>query len=405
MAAAERVVVVGASLAGFRAAHALRAGGFDGPLTLVGAEPYEPYDRPPLSKELLAGTTTEDAIALAVGGLGSLDLDLRLGTAAVDLDVSGQAVVLHGGDRVAYDHVVIATGARARALPGVPELDGLFTVRTLDDSRGLGKALRSGSPRVVVVGAGFIGAEVASTARAMDLEVTVLEALPVPLARGLGPVLGPAVAGLQVEGGVDLRLGVAVSAVEGDGRVERVVLSDGTHIDADLVVVGIGAVPNTGWLEASGLELRDGLVCDETCRALGAGNVWAAGDVARWPHPLYGEVRLEHWDNAAKQGAAVGANVAAVLRGEAPKPYGGVPSVWSDQFGRMIQVLGHVSADDAVDVVLGSLDDRSFVALLSEGGSLTGAVAIADPRVNRFRRLLADRASLDEGLALAAKLR
>lgn len=400
------MVVVGASLAGLRVAQGLRAKGFDGSLALVGDEKHLPYDRPPLSKEVLSGAfESAQTTLVSPEALAKLDLDLRLGVRATDVDLAARTVGLHGGERLGFDHLVVATGASARRLPDVADLDGMFTVRTLDDSLALKAALEAGSPSVVVVGAGFVGAEVAGAARAKGLRVTVLEALPVPLARGLGPVLGPAVARLQTSNGVDLRLGVAVADVEGKERVEGVVLSDGSRVAADVLVVGIGAVPNTGWLEGSGLELADGLICDETCQAIGAEGVWAAGDVARWMNPWLGEqLRLEHWDNAAQQGMAVAGNIAAVLAGEVPSPFGPVPYVWSEQYGSLIQIVGRPGADDEVHVVAGALDEASFLAVLERDGRMSAAVGMNERRTMRCKRLLTDRPPIADALAAVRAL-
>lgn len=393
----ERIVVVGASLGGLRTVQSLRSAGFTGAVTLVGEERHPPYDRPPLSKQVLAGEWEAAQASLAdAAELARLDVELRLGVRATDLDVASRTVGLHGGERLRYDAVVVATGSSPRTLPGTPGLAGVHVLRTLED----GLALRAAfdvAARVVVVGAGFIGAEVAATARQRGLDVTVLEALDVPLWRALGPVLGPVVAGIHADHGVDLRTGVGVAGFEGDGHLERVVLADGSSVDADVVVVGIGVVPNTAWLEGSGLELRDGVVCDQYCRAVGAPGVWAVGDVARWPNPLFEEeMRTEHWINAVEQAMTVGANIV----GE-PVPYAPVPYVWSDQYGSKIQIVGRPGPTDEVTVAVGSFDDRKFVALTHRDGRLTGAVGLDEPRrTMRFRRLLTSRPSFDEAMAV-----
>ncbi|MGD9796578.1 MAG: NAD(P)/FAD-dependent oxidoreductase [Acidimicrobiia bacterium] len=400
--AAGRVVVVGASLAGIRTVQSLRAKGFQGAISLVGDELHGPYDRPPLSKQFLAGEWDVDRLPLATDAmLDGFDLDLRLGRRAVGLDPTTRRVTLDDGEELGFDDLVVATGSDPRRLPGTPDLAGIHLLRTLDDARALRAAFAEG-PRVVVVGAGFIGAEVAATARAGGLEVTVLEALPVPLSRGLGPELGPAVAGLHGDHGVTLRVGATVAEVAGSTRVERVVLEDGTAIDADLVVVGIGTVPGTGWLEGAGLTLRDGLVCDEACRAVGVPHVWAAGDVARWPNRLFGEeMRLEHWDNAASQGSAVGA---AIATGEVA-PFAPVPFVWSEQYDAMIQILGRPHGDDRVHLALGSIDARAFVALLERDGLLSAVVGMNESRrTMRFKAVLRGRPPIEEALAVAAGL-
>ncbi|MFI5045853.1 MAG: NAD(P)/FAD-dependent oxidoreductase [Acidimicrobiia bacterium] len=396
------VAVVGASLAGLRAAEALRHEGYDGRLVLVGAESYEPYDRPPLSKQLLAGEQEPDRIVLRPAGLGDLELDLELGVRAVALDLDACELELDHGGRVGFDGLVIATGAAPRLLPamrdGVP--DGVFVLRTLDDALAI-RARLDAAPKVVVVGAGFIGAEVAATCRMRGLDVTVLEALPAPLVRGLGPVLGAVCGELHRDHGVDLRLGVGVGGFEGAGRVERVRLDDGSAVEADVVVVGVGVEPVTGWLEGSGLTLDNGVVCDDTL--LAAPGVVAAGDVARWPNPMFdGEVtRLEHWTNASDQAVAAARRL---LHGDAPGPvaYAPVPFVWSDQYDRKIQTAGQFRGDDEMQVVHGSLEERRFCALFGRGGRLVGVLGFSmAAKVMQYRRLILERTSYDDALAHA----
>jgi NADPH-dependent 2,4-dienoyl-CoA reductase/sulfur reductase-like enzyme len=394
----ERIVVVGASLAGLRAAEALRWGGFTGTLVLVGAEEHPPYDRPPLSKQVLAGNWDADRVWLRKpDDYEPLGLGLRLGQQATDLDVAGREVVLHGGERLPYDAAILATGAAPRRLPGTPQLDGVVELRTLDDALALRAAFEQ-QPRVVVVGAGFIGAEVAATARQRGLDVTVLEALPVPLSRGLGDRMGMACAALHLDHGVDLRCGVGVAGFEGEERVSGVRLTDGSVVPADVVVVGVGVAPATAWLESSGLELNDGVVCDEHCRA--APGVYAAGDVARWTNPLFDEsMRVEHWTNAAEQGQAAAENL---LAGEGRgTPFAPVPFFWSDQYDVKIQFAGRSRPGDDVEVVDGSLEAHRFVALYGRAGRLVGCLGFSRPRlVMTYRRLLAEGASWDEALAL-----
>jgi NADPH-dependent 2,4-dienoyl-CoA reductase/sulfur reductase-like enzyme len=394
----ERIVVVGASLAGLRAAEALRRGGFTGTLTLVGAEEHLPYDRPPLSKQVLAGEWDADRTWLRKpDDYEPLGLDLRLGQPATDLDLADREVVLHGGERLPYDAAILATGAAPRRLPGTPQLDGVVELRTLDDALALRAAFEQ-QPRVVVVGAGFIGAEVAATARQRGLDVTVLEALPVPLSRGLGDRRGMACAALHLDHGVDLRCGVGVAGFEGVERVSGVRLTDGSVVPADVVVVGVGVAPATAWLESSGLELNDGVVCDEHCRA--APGVYAAGDVARWTNPLFDEsMRVEHWTNAAEQGQAAAENL---LAGEGRgTPFAPVPFFWSDQYDVKIQFAGRSRPGDDVEVVDGSLEAHRFVALYGRAGRLVGCLGFSRPRlVMTYRRLLAEGASWDEALAL-----
>jgi NADPH-dependent 2,4-dienoyl-CoA reductase/sulfur reductase-like enzyme len=400
------VVVVGASLAGLRAVETLRTEGFDGSVTLIGAEDHLPYDRPPLSKKVLSGEWEPDRIALRRdGGLDALGVDARLGVRATALDVAGRTVHLDDGSAVPYDALVIATGSEVRRLPGQPELDGLFVLRTLDDSLSLRAALTRGSPRVVVVGAGFIGSEVASTAHGLGCAVTVVEALPVPLERALGAEMGAACAALHQAHGVELRLGVGVDGFEGRERVEGVRLSDGSVVPADVVVVGVGVAPATGWLESSGLELRDGVVCDATLAA-GPPGVHAAGDVCRWPNELFGEeMRVEHWTNAAEQGAHAARAILAGAAGERPSPYAPVPFFWSDQYGLKLQFLGRAGPQDEVRVVHGSPGEHGFVALYGRAGRLRGVLGMARPKlVMGYQKLLAAGVTWDDALSHAASV-
>ena len=394
------VAIVGTSLAGLRAAETFRREGFDGRIVAIGAESHLPYDRPPLSKELLRGDWEPDQIVLRKQGVDDLDLDWRLDARAVALHTTRQEVELHDGERVAFDGLVIATGATPRRLPNQPNLAGLFTLRTLDDALAL-RELLDAKPKVVVIGAGFIGAEIAATCRMRGLEVTVLEMLPQPMVRGLGPELGSVIAEIHREHGVDLRTGVTVEALEDDGagQVCGVRLGDGSVIEADVVVVGVGVVPETAWLEGSGLTLDNGVVCDETC--LAAPGIVAAGDVARWPNPLFDRalMRLEHWTNATEQGV----HAARRLLGHV-EPFAPVPFVWSDQYDRKIQTVGVVSADADVDVHVahGTLQERQFVALFGRGGRLFGALGFNRPRfVMQYRRIIAERGSWADALALA----
>ena len=394
------VVVVGASLAGLRATETLRREGFDDRIVLVGAEPHLPYDRPPLSKQLLAGEWEPQDLALRRTPYDELDVELRLGVRATALDAAGRLLTLEGDESLSFDGALLATGAAPRTLPGTPDLDGIFVLRTVDDALDL-RARLDARPRVVVVGAGFIGSEVAATCRMRGLEVTVLEALPAPLVRGLGPVLGMVCGELHRDHGVDLRLGVGVAAIEGDDKVERVRLDDGSTVEADIVVVGVGVAPVTDWLEGSGLVLDNGIVCDETL--LAAPGIVAAGDVARWPNPMFdGEVmRLEHWTNAAEQGVAAARRL-LVAEGDAPEAYAPVPFVWSDQYDRKIQTVGHFRGDDEMEVVYGSLDERRFVAVFGRDDRLVGALGFSMPaKVMQYRKMIEERASFADALERA----
>ena len=407
----EHVVVVGASLAGLRACESLRQEGFSGRVTLVGDESEIPYDRPPLSKKVLSGEWDVDRIRLRKpDDLESLGLDLRLGVRATSLDTAARRLSLGDGSTIGFDGLVIATGAAPRLLPGQPPLRGVLALRTLDDSLALRALIDDGTARVVVVGAGFIGLEAAATARQKGCTVTVLEGGPAPLVRGLGPELGAAVASVHERHGVPIRCGVQVAGLDDDGagRVTGVRLSSGEVVPADVVLVGIGVAPSTEWLASSGLALRDGVVCDATLCA-GVAGIYAAGDCARWPNGLFAphgdmEMRVEHWTNAAEQGAAAARNMIAVARGDEPAPFESVPFFWSDQYDTRIQYVGRAHGGDDIEVVAGSLDG-DFAALYGWEGRLRGVVGVNMPkRVMPFRALLAARASWDEALAKAASL-
>lgn len=372
----EPIVIVGASLAGLRTAQALRREGHQGPLTIVGDEAHwPPFDRPPLSKQVLVGSLQSDRIRLRVPD--DLDADVRTGRRAEHLDVAGRTVVLDDGSQLAYGAAVIATGATPRRIPGTEALGGVHVLRTIDDSTAL-RADLEGARRVVVVGAGFIGCEVASSCRSLGLEVTLVDVLPLPLAP-FGPAAGEIVADVHRTNGVDMRLGVGVAGFDGDdGRVRAVRLADGTTVEADVVVVGIGVVPNTGWLDASTLTLHDGVDCDPSCLALGSdGTVAAVGDVARWPHPRYGSVRIEHWTNAGEQAA----HVAKVLVHGPDEigPFAPVPYFWSDQFGRKLQFVGTCGDGDEFQVVEGSVDEGRWVAAYGRDGATVAALCVSWP--------------------------
>lgn len=396
------VLVIGASLAGLRAVEELRRLGYDDRVVVVGAEPHLPYDRPPLSKELLTGEWGPEQVTLRKQGYDDLAVEWRLGVRARTLDVAARTVTLDDGDTITFDGCVVATGSTPRVLPNPTGLEGIHGLRTLDDCLALRDDLEQ-SPRVVVVGAGFIGAEVAATCRGRHLDVTLLEALPAPMVRGLGPVLGDELGRLHRDHGVDLRTGVGVAGFEGARRVERVLLDDGSAIDADVVVVGVGVTPATGWLEGSGLTIDNGVVCDETL--LAAPGITAAGDVCRWPNPLFGgeHMRLEHWTNATEQGLVAAARLLAP-EGEA-QPFAPVPFVWSDQYDTKIQVAGHVRGDDEIQVVDGTLEERKFVAAVGRGGRLVGAVGFSRPRVlMQYRRLIAAHTSFEDARDAARQL-
>ncbi|MCQ4080835.1 FAD-dependent oxidoreductase [Streptomyces sp. RB6PN25] len=394
---AQRLVVVGASLAGLHAVEAARRAGFTGTITLIGSEKHEPYNRPPLSKQFLnAGPLPEPPFLRTAEKFGALDIDLRLGAPATELDTEGQRVAV-GDEWIGYDALVIATGATPRALPGTDGLAGVLTLRTVDDARAARTALDAGA-RTVVVGAGFIGSEVASAAHKRGLPVTIVEALPSPLARAVGEEMGVAVGDFHRANGVELRCGTAVTKLSGDGRVEHVHLSDGTVLDADLVVVGIGAAPETGWLESSSLTLDNGVVCDETLNA-GVPGVYAAGDVARWHNPLFDRsMRLEHWTSASEQGAEAARNA---IDPDRKQPYETVPYFWSDWYDRKIQFAGLPDAEH-MEVVSGQVTDRKFTALYRSGDRLIGALTVNRPAENaKYQGLIGRRAGWEEALEVA----
>ena len=392
-----RIAIVGASLAGLRAAEALRDRGFDGELTLIGDEPHRPYDRPPLSKQVLQGAwEPEQALFRKKEGYDALALDMRLGVRAQSLDLRARRVTLADGTFADYDRLIIATGARVRTLPSIAPRTGLFSLRGLDDAIALRRALMDG-PRVAVVGAGFIGLEVAASCRARGLSVTVIEPLPVPFAPIFGRTFGEMVAAMHRDHGVDLRTGIAVTGVFGESRVAGVALSDGSRIDADVVVVGIGVTPNTEWLEGSGLTLDNGIVCNGSGEA--APDVYAAGDVARIANRWHGDSpRIEHWTNAVEQAVCVAEN--ALAGPGTCTSFSSVPYFWSDQYDRKIQFIGRARPHDEMVIVDGSLEDRRLTALYRRGDRMVACLAVNQPRaLVRYRKLLAAGASWEAVLS------
>ncbi|MFC4563956.1 NAD(P)/FAD-dependent oxidoreductase [Nocardiopsis mangrovi] len=380
------VTVVGASLAGLGAARALREQGFDGTLTVVGEEAHAPYDRPPLSKDFLLGKAGPADLALHDDADSGLDIRWRLGTRATGLDPRRRAVLLDDGSELAGDGVVIATGATPRRLPGTGGPAGVHVLRTLDHAEALRADLTAGTPRVAVVGGSFIGAEIASACSALGLETTVIEAAPLPLAPVLGEQMAAHCAALHADAGVRLLCGTGVARLLGAGRVTGVELADGRRVPADVVVVGIGARPVTGWLAGSGVEVDDGVVCDPGCRTSLPGVV-AAGDVARLRSGGGGSARAEHWSSANDQPAVAVRNL---LAGATVQEYRRTPYFWSDQYGVRIQFAGEARPGDTVRVVDGSPAARSFAAVYERGGTATAALALNRPRpFTRLRRTIA----------------
>lgn len=397
-----RVAVVGASLAGLSSVRALRRQGFDGELVLVGDELHRPYDRTPLSKQVLAGTMSVEQTALEGPDDDQLASTMLLGRSAVGLRPGDQTLLLDGGEQLSVDGVVVATGAQARRLPVGHELAGVHVLRTLDDCLALRAELRPGA-RLVVVGAGFIGAEVASTARALGLEVTVLEAAAVPMVRALGEVVGGSLAGLHGEHGVLLRCGVGVRGLSGVGRVSGVQLDDGTVLPADVVVVGVGAAPAVQWLDGSGVRVEDGVWCDAR-GATSVPHVVAAGDCARWYDvALAAHHRVEHWTGALERPAfaaralldqLAGGGATTGLSGGLPTSAGTPaeprpPYLWSDQYEVRLQLAGWPHTADGVEVVEGDLAARSAVVVYRRRGDPVAVLGLNQPRVfGRWRRSL-----------------
>jgi NADPH-dependent 2,4-dienoyl-CoA reductase/sulfur reductase-like enzyme len=382
-----RLVIVGASLAGLRAAEALREEGFSGPLTIIGDEPYAPYDRPPLSKTVLTGWLPAEHTTLP--RLRNVDAEWLLGVAAVGLDLSHRQVHLADGAQVAFDRLLIATGTRARPWPDARQaaLDGVFTLRTRDDAARLRERLAAGPKRVLVIGAGFTGSEVASVCRELGVPVTVTERSPTPLAGALGQAAGAVAAQWQRQHGVDLRCNVTVLAMEGDAqeRLHRAQLSDGDTLEIDVAVVALGAVRNTEWLRGCGLAAdARGVVCDGACRAFDesgivSDEIFVAGDVARWPHPLYdGElIAVEHWGNAVEQASTAAHNmVCAPSARRAHKP---LPAFWSNQFGVNLKSIGLPTVADEIVVTQGTVAERRLVAVYGRKGRTVAAVTVNMP--------------------------
>ncbi|KOV57085.1 NAD(P)/FAD-dependent oxidoreductase [Streptomyces sp. MMG1121] len=387
-----RIAIVGASLAGLRAAETLRAEGFAGSLTLIGDEPYEPYDRPPLSKSVLLEKASPHRTELP--RRRDIDAKWRLGVAATGLDLSAKRVKLADGDEVEYDRLLIATGVRARPWPKEAEagLDGVFVLRTRDDAAGLYQRLRSGPRRVFVIGAGFTGSEVASACRERGIPVTVAERAGGPLVGALGGVIGAVAADLQHENGVDLRTHVSVTALEGDpaGRVRAVHLSDESIVEADVVVVSLGSMRNTEWLAGSGLGAGPrGIACDAGCRAFDfrgivTDDVFVAGDVARSPHALFGYqfLSLEHWGNAVAQAETAAHNM--ICRGADRRPHLWMPAFWSSQFRVNIKSVGVPPMGEQLMITQGSLAERRFVGVYGHLGRIVAAVSFDNCRWLEF---------------------
>jgi NADPH-dependent 2,4-dienoyl-CoA reductase/sulfur reductase-like enzyme len=381
------IVIVGGGLAAARTAEQLRRAEYPGAITIVGDEEHLPYDRPPLSKDVLRGVV-DDVLLKPAEFYADNDITLRLGSAATALDTDARTVTLANGEVVDYDDLVIATGLLPKRIPSLLDLDGVRVLRTLDESLALRE--HAGSVRrAVVIGAGFIGCEVAASLRTLGAEVTIVEPQPAPLASVLGRQIGDLVARLHRDEGVDVRCGVGVSGVSGDRHVEKVQLSDGTELNADMVVVGIGSRPSTDWLEGSGVVVDNGVICDVHGRT-SAPYVWAIGDVASWQDASGHQVRVEHWSNVGEQARVI---VPAMLGGDAPDVIV-VPYFWSDQYDVKIQCLGEPDAGDVVHLV--EDDGRRFLAYYERDGVVVGVVGGGMPG-----RAMKARAKIARGAPIA----
>jgi NADPH-dependent 2,4-dienoyl-CoA reductase/sulfur reductase-like enzyme len=384
------VVIVGGGLAAARTAEQLRRSQYTGRITIVSDEAHLPYDRPPLSKEVLR-KEVDDVALKPREWYDEKDITLRLGSAATRLDTAAQTVTLDDGTVLGYDELVIATGLVPRRIPAFPDLDGIRVLRSFDESMAL-REHASACQRAVVVGAGFIGCEVAASLRSLGVDVVLVEPQPTPLAAVLGERIGELVARLHRDEGVDVRLGVGVAEVRGEGHVDTVVLTDGTELAADVVVVGIGSHPATGWLQGSGVEVDNGVICDEAGRT-SAPHVWSLGDVASWRDATGHQARVEHWSNVADQARVV---VPAMLGQDAPAGVV-VPYFWSDQYDVKIQCLGEPEATDVVHLV--EDDGRKFLAYYERDGVLVGVVGAGMPgKVMKVRGKIAAATPISEML-------
>ncbi len=358
-------MIVGGGLAAARTAEQLRRSEYSGAITIVSDEEHLPYDRPPLSKEVLR-SETDDVTLKPAEFYAEKDITVLLGNGARSLDTAAQTLTLADGSELGYDELIIATGLLPKRISSFPDLEGIFVLRSMDESLALRKAAGA-ARRAVVIGAGFIGCEVAASMRGLGVDVVLVEPQPAPLASVLGEQIGGLVTRLHRDEGVDVRCGVGVTEVSGEDRVQKVTLADGTELDADLVVVGIGSRPATEWLDGSGIAVDNGVVCDDAGRA-SAPHVWAIGDVASWRDTVGGQVRVEHWSNVADQARAL---VPALLGQDAPATVS-VPYFWSDQYDVKIQCLGEPEATDTVHIV--EDDGRKFLAYYERDGVVVGVV-------------------------------
>ena len=385
-------VIVGAGIAGNAAAETLRKQGFEGKVHLVGAEPHRPYDRPPLSKEFLSGSKEQDKLFFKPEDFyAEHSIQLHLGTEATALDPTSKTLTLADGASLRFDKLLLATGSRVRTLP-IPgsELEGIHYLRTIDDSQAIAQSMNSAS-RVVIVGAGFIGSEVAAVCKTAGLEVTVLEIQPQPMAHILGEEMGAIYANLHTSRGIDLRLQEGISGIRGSSRAEQVITDQGNAIDCDFVVIGVGIAPDTTLAKSAGLEVDRGILVDEHCQTSHP-DIYAAGDVANWFHPGLGHrLRVEHWDNALNQGAAAAKSMLG-----APEPYSPTLYFWSDQYDLNIQYLGHATEWDEI-AIRGNPGEEKFTAFYLKDGSVHGALV-----VNNFRDIRPTRTLIGQKTPITA---
>jgi 3-phenylpropionate/trans-cinnamate dioxygenase ferredoxin reductase component len=384
------IVIVGGGLAAVRTAEQLRRAEYSGAITIISDEAHLPYDRPPLSKDVLR-SENDDVTLKPAEFYDENAITVHLGAGATSLDTAAQTVTLSNGEVIGYDELVIATGLVPRRIPSLPDLEGIRVLRTFDESMAMREHAES-AKRAVVIGAGFIGCEVAASLRQLGVAVTLVEPQPTPLASVLGEQIGELVARLHRAEGVDVRCGIGVTGVTGTEHVEKVTLADGTELDADLVVIGIGSRPSTDWLEGSGIQIDNGVVCDGAGRT-SAPNVWAIGDVASWQDVSGHQVRVEHWSNVAEQARVI---VPALL-GVESTPGVTVPYFWSDQYDVKIQCLGEPEADDVVHVV--EDDGRRFLAYYERDGAVVGVVGGGMPgKVMKARAKIANGAPIADVL-------
>lgn len=392
MASKEHYVIVGASTAGNSAAETLRKEGFDGRITLIGRESDRPYDRPPLSKEYLRGEKEQEKLYFKPSEFyQEQEIDLHLGDSAARIDVSNRSLELDSGESLKFDKLLLATGSRARKLDiSGNRLEGVHYLRTIGSSRRLGSDLEKGG-RAVIVGAGFIGLEVAASCRMKGLDVTVLEIEDVPLRHAIGEELGNLCADIHRDQGVEFRLGEGIQEIQGDGRAERVITSSSAELPCDMVVIGVGAFPDTQLADGSDIKVDDGIVVNEYCETTVPG-IYAAGDVASWWHPDLGRrIRVEHWDNAINQAATAARNMLGQQESYSPVLY-----FWSDQYDLNLQYVGEAHGSDKM-IYRGDPEDRKFSAFFMKDGLVQATFAVNSFRdINASRRLIGDKVPVDE---------